>query len=267
MSNLTTKEIEAKLKYIEDPNDPFLKECEQDHRKTVQTIVKRWFKQYEQKEHLINEFERMSIYENQLRKQGYKHIAGIDEVGRGPLAGPVVAACVILPEDFVLLGLTDSKKISEQKREEFFEVIQEKALDIGIGFASAEEIDQWNIYEATKIAMKRSLNDLKIYKPDYLLIDAMKLSINIPEKSIVKGDANSISIAASSIVAKVTRDRYMKKLSEKYPHYGFENHMGYGTKHHLDALKIYGVTKEHRKSFTPVKNILLNPNGDKHGTE
>lgn len=256
MSSLTAKEIEAKLKYIEDPKDPFLKECEKDHRKTVQALVKKWIKQYEQTEQLKKEFERMSTYEKNLREKGYELIAGIDEVGRGPLAGPVVAAAVVLPKDFILLGLTDSKKISEQKREEFYEVIMEKAFDIGIGFAKAEEIDRWNIYEATKMAMNRALQSLKTCKPEYLLIDAMKLSLDIPQQSIIKGDANSISIAASSIIAKVTRDRYMKELAKMYPQYGFDQHMGYGTKHHLDALMKYGVTNEHRKTFAPVKNIL-----------
>ncbi|WP_243289893.1 ribonuclease HII [Bacillus sp. FJAT-47783] len=257
MNKLTAKEIALKLEHIIDPNDPFIKHCQNDERKNVQQLVKKWINAYEKEKALKEEFERMCTYENELRSNGYEYIAGIDEVGRGPLAGPVVAAAVILREDFYLLGLTDSKKLTEEKREYYYDKIIEKALDVGIGFVSAEEVDTINIYEATKLAMQKALQSLTKVAPEYLLIDAMKLPIPLPQQSIIKGDANSISIAASSVVAKVTRDRYMKKLGEKYPQYGFEQHMGYGTKQHLEAITKYGVICEHRKSFAPIKSLRL----------
>lgn len=256
MEKQTTKEIAEILNHVKDPNDPFLLQCQQDHRKSVQQLVKRWVRQYEKEMKLKKEFERMNTIEKSLRNKGYQYIAGIDEVGRGPLAGPVVASAVVLPESFYLPGLTDSKKLSEEKREKYMEKIIEEAIDIGIGFVSAKEIDQLNIYEATKLAMMKAIHNLKCVTPDYLLIDAMTLPIEIPQQSIIKGDANSIAIAASSVVAKVTRDRYMKELGNKYPQYGFEVHMGYGTRKHLEAINEYGITSEHRKSFAPIK--LLN---------
>ncbi len=170
----------------------------------------------------------------------------------GPLAGPVVAAAVILGEDFYLPGLNDSKKVSESKREQFYKYIMEHAICVAIGKATAAEIDELNIYQATKLAMSRAVDSLKI-KPDYLLIDAMEIPITIPQKPIIKGDAKSVSIAASSIIAKVTRDRYMKDLGEKYPHFGFENHMGYGTAAHMESIEKYGIIDEHRRSFAPIK--------------
>lgn len=190
-------------------------------------------------------------YENELYAKGVNLIGGIDEVGRGPLIGSVVTACVILPKDFVLEGLTDSKKISEKKRNEYYKVIQEKAIAIGIGMVNEKEIDHINIYEATKVAMVMAINNLKI-KPDYILIDAMKLDIDIPSLSIIKGDSKSISIAAASVIAKVTRDKMMYDLDEKYPEYDFKHNKGYGTKKHIEAIKEYGILKEHRLSFNPV---------------
>lgn len=190
-------------------------------------------------------------YENELYAKGVNLIGGIDEVGRGPLIGSVVTACVILPKDFVLEGLTDSKKLSEKKRNEYYKVIQEKAIAIGIGMVNEKEIDHINIYEATKVAMVMAINNLKI-KPDYILIDAMKLDIDIPSLSIIKGDSKSISIAAASVIAKVTRDKMMYDLDEKYPEYDFKHNKGYGTKKHIEAIKEYGILKEHRLSFNPV---------------
>ena len=183
-----------------------------------------------------------------MREQGFSLIAGIDEVGRGPLAGPVVASAVILPETFYLPGLNDSKKISEAKRELFYETIMEEAIAVGTGIVHNEEIDEINIYEATKKAMITAVAQLS-QQPDHLLIDAMKLDLPIPQLSIIKGDAKSVSIAAASIVAKVTRDRMMKEYAKEYPHYGFDKNMGYGTSAHLDALHAYGLTPWHRKKF------------------
>ena len=190
-------------------------------------------------------------YEKELYKSGCKYIGGVDEVGRGPLIGSVVAACVILPHDFVLEGLTDSKKLSEKKRDEFYKIIWDKATSIGIGIVDEKVIDEVNIYEATKIAMKKAISDTNI-KPDHVLIDAMPLDIDVPTTSIIKGDAKSISIAAASVIAKVTRDKMMYELDKIYPMYGLASNKGYGTKKHIEAIKKYGITKYHRLSFKPV---------------
>lgn len=199
-------------------------------------------------------FLEMSAYENELFAYGKKVVAGIDEAGRGPLAGPVVAAAVILPQHFYLPELNDSKRLTKKKRKEQFEYIVE-TCDYGIGFGTVEEIDRLNILEATKLAMIRALEHLKT-PPDHVLIDALSLPIAIPQTAIVKGDAVSKSIAAASIVAKVTRDRYMEQLHEVYPMYGFNQHYGYGTKAHLDAIARFGITPEHRKSFEPIRTAF-----------
>ena len=190
-------------------------------------------------------------YEKELYKKGLSLIGGVDEVGRGPLIGSVVAACVVLPKDFVLEGLTDSKKLSEKKRDLFYDIIKEKAIAIGIGIVDEKKIDEINIYEATKIAMKEAIKNTNI-KLDHVLIDAMPLDIDVPTTSIIKGDAKSISIAAASVIAKVTRDRMMYELDEKYPMYDLKNNKGYGTKKHIEAIEKYGITKYHRVTFKPV---------------
>ncbi len=195
-------------------------------------------------------------YERELREQGITLIAGVDEVGRGPLVGPVVAACVILPDTFSLEGLTDSKKLSERKREFFYDEIKKQALGIGIGIISEKRIDEVNIYEATKEAMYEAISSCTV-RPEYVLIDAMPLDISIPTTSIIKGDLKSISISAASVIAKVTRDRMMMELDQKYPMYDFIHNKGYPTKKHLEAISQYGIIKEHRKSYAPVKNYLL----------
>lgn len=250
----TVKEIEQMLQTI-DEQHPLFREIAHDERKSVQKLIARWYKQKEIAEKERQQWEQMSRHEQQLYDQGVSYIAGVDEVGRGPLAGPVVAAAVILPPNVYLPGLNDSKKLSEAKREALFEQIQAVAISIGIGIVSAKEIDKLNIYQATKKAMVQAVEQL-FPKPSYLLIDAMELPIDIPQQSLIKGDANSISIAASSIVAKVTRDRMMKQLGAKYPQYGFEKHMGYGTEYHLQAIRTYGITEQHRRSFAPVREAL-----------
>ena len=194
-------------------------------------------------------------YERELRKQGIKLIAGIDEVGRGPLVGPVVAACCILPETFELDGLTDSKKLSEKKRDYFFEEIKKQAVSYGIGIIDEKKIDEVNIYEATKLAMKEALQNMSI-KPEHVLIDAMPLDIDIPTTSIIKGDLKSITISAASVIAKVTRDRILKELDKKYPMYDLKHNVGYPTKKHLEAIEKYGIIEEHRKSYGPVKKYI-----------
>ena len=179
-------------------------------------------------------------FERDLINKGYKYICGIDEVGRGPLVGPVVAAAVILPLNFELKGLTDSKKISEKKRNEFDKIIKEKAIAYSIIEVDNNKIDEVNIYEATKIAMKKAIENLKI-KPDYILIDAMPLELDIPNLSIIKGDFKSRTIAAASVLAKVYRDSILYELDKKYPYYNYKKNKGYPTKEHIEAIKKYGI--------------------------
>ncbi len=193
--------------------------------------------------------------ERKARKEGYTLIGGVDEVGRGPLVGPVVAACVILPEKFSLDGLTDSKKLSEKKRDYFFEEIKKQAISYGIGIVSEKRIDEINIFEATKEAMKEAINQCNP-KPDYVLTDAMKLDLDVPVKPIIKGDLRSITISAASVIAKVTRDRMLYELDKKYPMYDFKNNVGYPTKKHLEAIEKYGIIDEHRRSYGPVKDYI-----------
>jgi ribonuclease HII len=251
----TIKEIENMLFNKEEATLEDIKMCEQDDRKGVQQLLKRWRKKADEKQAEHDKFIEMSKYELALRKEGSMIIAGIDEVGRGPLAGPVVAAAVILKEDFYLPGINDSKKLSEAKRKMYFQYISEHALAIGIGIMNPAEIDQLNIYEATKQAMQKAIEACNL-QPDHLLIDAMELPVTIPQTSIIKGDANSITIAASSIIAKETRDNMMKELDKQYPQYGFKNHMGYGTKQHIEAIYKHGVTKAHRRTFAPIKEMI-----------
>ena len=195
------------------------------------------------------------LYERELREKKITLIAGVDEVGRGPLVGPVVAACVILPEHSLLEGLTDSKKLSEKKREYFFDEIKRQALGIGIGIVDERRIDEINIYEATKEAMKEAISSCTVV-PQHVLIDAMPLDIDIPTTSIIKGDLKSITISAASVIAKVTRDRMLAELDSRYPMYDFIHNKGYPTKKHLEAISKYGIIEEHRKSYGPVKKYL-----------
>ena len=190
------------------------------------------------------------LYTNELQ-----YICGIDEAGRGPLAGPVVVASVIMPHDSMIEGVNDSKKVSEKKRELLYDKILEEAVAYGVGIVDQEEIDRINILNATKKALTMSIEDLKV-KPNLILVDALNNidTLKIPYKSIIKGDAKVYSIASASIIAKVTRDRIMRQWDEIYPQYGFEAHKGYGTKAHMDAIKEYGICPLHRRSF--VKNIV-----------
>ncbi len=195
-------------------------------------------------------------YERELEEQGITLIAGVDEVGRGPLIGPVVTACVILPVGYFVEGLTDSKKLTPKKREFFYDIIMRDAVSVSLGMCDAKVIDDINIYEATKVAMYQAINGSKI-RPEHVLIDAMKLErLDIPSTSIIKGDLKSISIAAASIIAKVTRDRMMMEMDLAYPEYGFKKNMGYGTKQHIEAIEKYGILPEHRKTFKPVSDHL-----------
>lgn len=253
MKKLTIDQIDKKLANILVEEDPFIKKLTNDERKGVQQLLTKWKNKKDKEKVLQKKFEQMTAEESSLRQQGYTYIAGIDEVGRGPLAGPVVAAAVILPVHFHLLGINDSKTLSKKKREQYFDYISEHAIATSVGIVQAEEIDEINIYEATKKAMLLAVQQLK-QSPEYLLIDAMELATNIPQSSLVKGDEKSISIAAASIIAKVTRDRLMTELGKKFPEYQFENNMGYGTKDHLQGIEKYGITAYHRKSFAPIAN-------------
>lgn len=193
-------------------------------------------------------------FEHQAHSDGYKIVCGVDEAGRGPLAGPVYAAAVILPDGLENLGINDSKKISEKKREQIFDIITANAVAYGIGFATETEIDEINILNATFLAMKRAVENMGV-APDLVLVDGnRKPGTGYEELTIVKGDAKSISIAAASVLAKVSRDRYMRQLAEKYPEYEFEKHKGYGTKLHYEKIAQYGILPDHRRSF--LKKIL-----------
>ena len=202
---------------------------------------------------------KIDLYENEKRlwNNGYENIAGTDEAGRGPLFGPVVAASVILPHNFVLEGLNDSKKLTEKKREEYYPIIMQNALAVGISIVSSEEIDKINIYEASRQGMLRAIESMNI-NPDYIITDAMPLDgfTDIPHEAIIKGDAKSITIAAASVIAKVTRDRIMYEEDKKHPLYEFAKHKGYPTKKHIELLNKYGIIDGYRHTYGPVKKYL-----------
>ncbi|WP_159721771.1 ribonuclease HII [Enterococcus sp. CSURQ0835] len=252
MEKMTIKAVKELLAQITTADDVRLKALVLDERKGVQQAVGAWQKKQMRQQQLIAQYETMSQFEQAKQAQGFTAIAGIDEVGRGPLAGPVVAACVILRADHQILGLNDSKQLSAARRETLVSAIKQNARAIGIGEASAQEIDELNIYQATKVAMQRAIDQLPI-APDCLLIDAMELPNGLPQEKIIKGDARSVSIAAASIIAKVYRDDLMAEYGKKYPAYGFDHNAGYGTREHLTAIEDYGVLPIHRKTFAPIK--------------
>ena len=250
----TIKEIKEQLASIQRLDDPLLTELEQDSRSgVIQAIAKRK-KEIQKRLDEDERLEGMLAYEKELYTQGIQLIAGVDEVGRGPLAGPVVAAAVILPKACKIPGLNDSKKIPKSKHKEIYEAVLQNAIAIGIGVKDNHVIDQVNIYEATKLAMMEAIGQLEP-QPQHLLIDAMRLDLPIPQTSIIKGDANSLSIAAASIVAKVTRDQMMEEFDCEYPGYDFTQNAGYGTANHLAGLDQLGVTPIHRRSFEPIKSM------------
>ena len=195
-------------------------------------------------------------YEKELYDKGITLIAGVDEAGRGPLVGPVVAGAVILPKDYILPGLIDSKQLTEKKRDKFYDIIMQDAIAVGVGIVDSKKIDEINILEASRLAMKLAIEDLKV-KPEYILSDAMKLNNqDIPYQDIVHGDALSLSIAAGSVIAKVTRDRILYELDKQYPEYGFAKHKGYPTKLHLENIKKYGLLKNYRFTYKPVSDLI-----------
>lgn len=224
-----------------------------DPRKGVQNLLASYDKRLVKEAEEQRQFLARTSFERDLRAQGYQAVAGIDEVGRGPLAGPVLACAVILPADFAEVEVNDSKQVSEKKRLALYEKIMAQAVAVGIGVMDQSVIDDVNIYQATKLAMIEAVKNLAV-PADYLLLDAMQLDLPLPQESLIKGDARSVSIAAASIVAKVTRDKMMQDYAVKYPGYGFEHNAGYGTKEHLDGLKKHGVTPIHRLTFAPVKD-------------
>ena len=250
----TIKEVKERLAMIDELDHPFFEELILDGRAGVQAAISKRKRELQKQVDEDLRLEGMLAYEKELYTQGIDLIAGVDEVGRGPLAGPVVAAAVILPKACKIPGLNDSKKIPKSKHKEIYEAVLQNAIAIGIGIKDNQVIDQVNIYEATKLAMMEAIGQLEP-QPQHLLIDAMKLDLPIPQTSIIKGDANSLSIAAASIVAKVTRDQMMEEFDKEYPGYDFAQNAGYGTAKHLAGLDKLGVTPIHRRSFEPVKSM------------
>lgn len=249
----TMKEIELRFKQATLEEFPaFIQAYEKDERVSVQKKVASARKKLQEYEAEKRRIEEMKHYEKEYAE--YEYICGIDEVGRGPLAGPVVAGAVILPKDCEILYLNDSKQLSAKKREELYDIIMEKAVAVGLGFVGPERIDEINILNATYEAMRQAIENLKV-KPTLLLNDAVTIpKVSIKQVPIIKGDAKSVSIAAASIVAKVTRDRLMDQYDELMPEYGFASNKGYGSKAHIEALKTYGATSIHRQSF--IRNFV-----------
>ena len=250
LSDMSVKEVADALS--KDPAEDLLKACAYDEREGIRRLLERHCKHQQAQAFEQARIQGLLREEKMLWEQGFLLVAGVDEAGRGPLAGPVAAGACILPVQFDLPGLNDSKKLTEGKREKLFGQIQKQALAFAIGSAEPAEIDLYNILQASKLAMKRAVEGLKI-RPHHLLIDAVSLPlVNIPQKAIIRGDSLSASIAAASILAKVTRDHWMRDLHTLYPEYGFDKNKGYGTNEHLQVLRRLGPSPIHRRSFAPV---------------
>ena len=253
MINLTIKEIENIFLYG-DVTEDLIESCRKDSRKSVQTILRR----YERAQKECERLHRMYAYERAAAEAGRTVVAGVDEAGRGPLAGPVAVAAVILPHEAHLPHINDSKKLSAAVREALYEQIVSAAISYHVTLIDAETIDRMNILQATRMGMYEAIASLSP-TPEEVLIDAVELpKLTMPSNSIIKGDAKSASIAAASILAKVTRDHLMEQYDTEYPHYGFAKHKGYGTQEHIDAIRKYGVCPIHRKSFEPIRSMLNN---------
>lgn len=251
---MTIKEIREQLNST-DVSTAWLRRLEGDPRQGVQQLLQQWHRRQERKRQLKKQWETMSHFERFYKAQGLMPIAGVDEAGRGPLAGPVVAAAVILPDDCYIPGLNDSKKLQATEREHLYAEIDRLAIAWKTAVVPVERIDEINIYNASLEAMTLAVKLLDRL-PKVLLNDAVILpEIDAVQEKIVDGDRRSVSIAAASVMAKVTRDHLMKELGARYPEYGFERHMGYATAEHLQALREYGPTKAHRRSFAPVREI------------
>ncbi|MBE6008712.1 MAG: ribonuclease HII [Lachnospiraceae bacterium] len=252
---LSTAEIKKMLENAGIEDVPMLcKGFETDERKSVAKLCASFMKKYNNHISELKRLEEMAYFETMLYNEGYSLIGGIDEVGRGPLAGPVAAACVVLKRDSRIVGINDSKKLSAARREELCAIIKDEAVSWGVGIVSPAVIDDINILQATYEAMRTAVKNMGIH-PEYVLADAVTIpSLGIPQKGIIKGDAKSMSIAAASIVAKVERDAIMDEYAKIYPEYGFDSNKGYGSSEHIEAIKKYGLTPIHRLSF--VKNIV-----------
>lgn len=251
MKQHSIAEIKTYLANCPKLDEALRQQLAEDQRAGVRRLLASWERKRAKEKALKLKFQEMNEFERRLLASGYKTIAGIDEAGRGPLAGPVVAGCVVLQPECTILGLNDSKQLSASARDRLFVQIKENALAFGIGMATAQEIDQLNIYQAARQAMLRAVQALTV-SPDYLLVDAMTLPVEMEQQSLIKGDARSNSIAAASILAKVTRDRYMIAVDARYPGYEFSAHKGYGTAAHLAALQRLGPCPEHRMTFAPL---------------
>ncbi|GHU37850.1 ribonuclease HII [Bacilli bacterium] len=251
---ITIKAVGELLQAAQTLSDPLFDEWSQDTRQEVQKLIAKRQRDIQASLDEAARLDNLLAYERQLYAQNITLIAGIDEVGRGPLAGPVVTAAVILPKNCKITGLNDSKQIPKAQHQTVYDRIMTKALAVGIGIIDNHVIDEVNIYEATKLAMLQAIEHLEL-KPEHLLIDAMSLAIDVPQTSLIKGDAKSMSIAAASIVAKVTRDKMMADYDQQYPGYDFSHNAGYGTKKHLEGLAKQGFTDIHRQSFEPIKSM------------
>jgi|LSQX01.2.fsa_nt_gb ribonuclease HII len=254
-NNKTTKQINDYLRSLEiDKIENYLEYIRNDSRISVKNLVNSYQKKIDNYRRELIRIRELSKYENELYDNGVELIAGVDEAGRGPLAGPVYAAAVVLPKGIIIEGINDSKKLTSQKRDTIYDIIIEKALYYSIAYVDADEIDNINISKASIKSMYKAVINLN-KKPEHLLIDGndVKQNMSIPYTCIVKGDSLSISIAAASILAKVSRDRFIEEYDKEYPEYGFAKHKGYGTKEHMEAIRKHGITPIHRKTF--LKNI------------
>ncbi len=259
-TDMSIRQIEEWLQQQTTDNErEVIKQLYQDSRSGVHKLAQKWQREIERQRKLREQWMRMSRLEDNLRQQGITLIAGVDEVGRGPIAGPVVAAAVILPEDFYLPGLNDSKQVSPSLRDAYDQEIRKNAVSLGIGIAEVELIDEINIYQATLHAMREAVLQLDP-APQMTLNDAVTIpNLPVSQTAVIGGDAKSVSIAAASIIAKVARDRMMTRYAETYPQYGFEHNAGYGTEHHYRALQTYGPCPIHRRSFKPVSDLIRRP--------
>lgn len=251
----TVKQIRERLSQLTDRSDPYVQSLATDSRKGVQQALTQFYRRLERQAAAQAAFRQRFRYEEKLWRQGCRYVAGMDEVGRGPLAGPVVTCAVILRPDFDLVGVTDSKQLTRHEREQLYLQIVNEAVEVSIAVNDREAIDRLNIYAATQDAMIRAVNNLH-HRPDQLIVDAVPLKIAIPQTTLIKGDQKSISVAAASIVAKEYRDHLMRDYDRVYPGYGLAENMGYGTKEHLAGLAAHGATPIHRRSFRPVQDYL-----------
>lgn len=255
MSKLTVSAVKKRLQSIQRVDDPFVTSLTSDSRKGVQQALRVFYRRIERQRAAKQAFEARFHYERQFWQRGLKYLAGVDEVGRGPLAGPVVTAAVILDSHFDLVEVTDSKQLTRQERESLYLRIVDEAVEVSIGVNDSQTIDRLNILEADRDAMVKAVRSLHHF-PQQLIVDAVKLPLQTPQLTMFKADAKSISVAAASIVAKEYRDHLMADYDRLYPQYGFKENAGYGTAKHLAALSKYGVTPIHRRSFRPVKKYL-----------